>query len=421
MALARERALMASPADSRTVGISAFENAGSEEFAPLGKGLAAMMIENLSALDGVKVLEREEVQALVDEAGLSETGLVAATTAVRAGKLLRAGKVAAGSHMDTEGSPRRLKIAAVLVGVEEGKQLARAEEDGLAEEFYELVPKISAAFVPVLVGKLTTGLPAGTAARVREEHTRSLPAALAFGRVLEAKDRRDGEAAEEECKRIEQLDPDFELARRTCAGIPPVWMSAAAIATASESLIFAASTGGRVDPKPGSIAGSIEGSGSASEGRRAAVGDDGVGSASRPRPSGRHLSAREGVDCLWGAETNENGDAIVRMQFDHVAECELVIGALDESLQIKGKGAVRAITGAFDDGECAAQVEVVGGPPFGWVHACLAQEDLSNALTAGSSVEVHPRFLWLLPFASLGLLADDDNGPQTEIVGSPAE
>ncbi|MGH7896792.1 MAG: hypothetical protein ACREQQ_02505, partial [Candidatus Binatia bacterium] len=65
-ALARERQLAASPTDRQTVAVAPFRNAGSAEFASLGNALAAMLIDNLSALPGISVLERDNVAALIE-------------------------------------------------------------------------------------------------------------------------------------------------------------------------------------------------------------------------------------------------------------------------------------------------------------------------------------------------------------------
>jgi tetratricopeptide (TPR) repeat protein len=92
-AVAQERRLSGEATDPRTVAVATFRNAGTAQYGALGKAMAAMLIDNLSALPGVKVLEREQVQALEEEAKLAGTGLVEKGTAVRAGKLLRAGRV----------------------------------------------------------------------------------------------------------------------------------------------------------------------------------------------------------------------------------------------------------------------------------------------------------------------------------------
>jgi hypothetical protein len=237
-AVAREKQLAGQSTDSQTVAVETFRNAGSAEYAPLGKALAAMMIDNLSALPGVKVLEREQVQALEEEAKLAASGLVEKGTAVRAGKLLRAGRVTAGSHVDWTASPTHLKLDGLLVDVDAGTTLAAARSEALASEFYRLIPSVAEKFAAAL-GRPVDQLPPAAKQKVEQEHTHSLPAALAFGRALDGLDRHDTEAALKACKELEQADPNFELAKKKCAFVPPAWLSMQGVAASVEPTAFA--------------------------------------------------------------------------------------------------------------------------------------------------------------------------------------
>jgi TolB-like protein len=64
----------------------------------MAKGLAAMIIADLSKVPGLKVLEREKVQLLLNEMPSSATaGLADTAKAVRSGRLMRAEKVIVGN------------------------------------------------------------------------------------------------------------------------------------------------------------------------------------------------------------------------------------------------------------------------------------------------------------------------------------
>jgi hypothetical protein len=54
-------------------------------------------IADLSKVPGLKVLEREKVQLLVNEAKLGDSGLADTASAVRSGRLMRAEKVVVGN------------------------------------------------------------------------------------------------------------------------------------------------------------------------------------------------------------------------------------------------------------------------------------------------------------------------------------
>ncbi|HSD11760.1 MAG TPA: tetratricopeptide repeat protein, partial [Candidatus Binatia bacterium] len=237
-AVAQERRLGAERTDPRTVAVATFRNAGTPPYGALGKAMAAMLIDNLSALPGIKVLEREQVQALEEEAKLSGSGLVEKGTAVRAGKLLRAGRVAAGSHADWTASPTHLKLDAVLVEVDQGQIIGEGKSEALASEFYKLVPAVAttlAAALNVPVG----GLGAEQKQKLENPHTHSLDAVLAFGQALDALDHHDSEAALKACKEVEKADPNFELAKKKCGFVPLAWLSMDGVATAMEPTAYA--------------------------------------------------------------------------------------------------------------------------------------------------------------------------------------
>jgi tetratricopeptide (TPR) repeat protein len=64
-AVANEAALLRSPVADNTVAVTTFENLGSENLEPLGKGMAAMLIHDLSQVPDLQVVERVKLQALL--------------------------------------------------------------------------------------------------------------------------------------------------------------------------------------------------------------------------------------------------------------------------------------------------------------------------------------------------------------------
>lgn len=96
-AIKQEQAISSEPPEPNTIAIQPFSNRSDPTYAPLAKGIAAMIITDLSKVPGLKVLERQKVQKLLDEIRLSGAGLVESETMVKAGRLLRAEKVFVGS------------------------------------------------------------------------------------------------------------------------------------------------------------------------------------------------------------------------------------------------------------------------------------------------------------------------------------
>jgi hypothetical protein len=96
-AVARESEVVASPPEPNSIAVNAFVNRGDEAYRALAKGIAAMIIADLSKVPGLKVLEREKVQVLMNEMKLGDAGIADAATAVRSGRLMRAEKVIVGN------------------------------------------------------------------------------------------------------------------------------------------------------------------------------------------------------------------------------------------------------------------------------------------------------------------------------------
>ena len=97
IAVAREKDVVSSPPEPGSIAVQAFVNKGNDAYRAMAKGLAAMIIADLSKVPGLKVLEREKVQLLVNEAKLGDSGLADTASAVRSGRLMRAEKVVVGN------------------------------------------------------------------------------------------------------------------------------------------------------------------------------------------------------------------------------------------------------------------------------------------------------------------------------------
>lgn len=96
-AVQREQQVASAPPEPNSIAVNAFVNQGDEAYRAMSKGLAAMIIADLSKVPGLKVLEREKVQLLVNEMKLGDSGLADPASAVRSGRLMRAEKVIVGN------------------------------------------------------------------------------------------------------------------------------------------------------------------------------------------------------------------------------------------------------------------------------------------------------------------------------------
>lgn len=96
-ALIDEKKLSNEKPEPNSVAVQAFTNRGDPGYAALAKGIAAMVITDLSKVPGLKILERQKVQKLLDEVRLSASGLTSEESQVRAGRLMKAEKVVVGT------------------------------------------------------------------------------------------------------------------------------------------------------------------------------------------------------------------------------------------------------------------------------------------------------------------------------------
>ena len=115
LALAVGFALVAAPAraqDTRPgIAVLPFDNSGSygqdkENFDALQKGIAGMLISELAANPAARVVEREQIQSLLDEQNLGAGGRVDPQTAAKIGKLVGARYIITGTFVDFYGDFR---------------------------------------------------------------------------------------------------------------------------------------------------------------------------------------------------------------------------------------------------------------------------------------------------------------------------
>jgi tetratricopeptide (TPR) repeat protein len=191
-----------------TVAVLPFAFRGEDEqLRPLGRALAHMLATDLSATARLTVLERLEVQALLDELQLAESGLVDPATAARSGRLLGAAEIVQGALDDLSGA---LTIEASVVPFDAGAEGLRpvTVSDDL-ERFYELEARLALRIYEALGIALT----AAERERINRRPTQSLEALLLFGRGLEEEAAGRYGLAADLFGQAAALDAGFEMAQ----------------------------------------------------------------------------------------------------------------------------------------------------------------------------------------------------------------
>lgn len=207
-ALAQERAIDPQSFPENSVAVLNFRNLGGNAgFDPLARGLADMVITDLSQAKALTVVERSRMQVLMDEMGLGQSGLADEQTAPRVGQLLGAKKVVQGSFLDLAGG--RLRLDANLSDVAARTSKSVDETSGELARFFRLEKSMVFKVIDELGVKLT---PAEEDA-ILTIPTENLLAFLAYSRGLEARDRGDFSSAQKEFQQAIDIDPEFNNAK----------------------------------------------------------------------------------------------------------------------------------------------------------------------------------------------------------------
>lgn len=224
---------LAGKIDAKAIAVSPFENLGQQTYAPLSKGLAEMIITDLSKVRTLKVVERVQLKALLDELKLSQSGLVDAKSAPRVGKLLGAGKITTGSFLDLE--QEKIRLDAAVTQTENGKSLTNPEVHGDLPTFYqlekELVFKILCG-----IGHCPESLDSRTKEAVGAIHTRNFKAFRLYSQGLEYLDQGKYREASHSFFLAVEEDPEFELARKALLDTPLFPLDLTAMISGAEAI-----------------------------------------------------------------------------------------------------------------------------------------------------------------------------------------
>jgi TolB-like protein len=205
-AVANEAALLSGPVADNTVAVTTFNNLGSKNLGQLGKGMAAMLIHDLSQVPDLQVVERVKLQALLKEMNLGTSGLVDQKTTPKVGKLLKAKHVTTGNLADIE--QENLQIVSVVVDVEQIGSIDTREVQGALKEFYHLEKAIACSIIQDL-GRDCSKMP-GAFGKI---HTKSLAALTAYSVGLDYLDQEKYDEAREEFQKALDEDPKFDMAK----------------------------------------------------------------------------------------------------------------------------------------------------------------------------------------------------------------
>ncbi|MCU0624129.1 MAG: hypothetical protein MUF53_09730, partial [Gemmatimonadaceae bacterium] len=236
-----EAELGATAGDPTTVAVPPFRFTGADStLQPLERGLADLLITDLAQAPRLTVVERDRMQALVDEIRLSQGNRVDESTAVRAGRMLRAGRIVQGGL--TQVSAQALQMNAAVVDVSNAAAVGSASTDDQLEQLFEAEKRLAYQVLQTLGIELT---PEQRAA-IEVRPTRSFAAFLAYSRGLAAEDGGDFSAAALLYREASRLDPGFRQAGQRATQAANAAAGAQVSATSVEAALSTSSEGGVV-------------------------------------------------------------------------------------------------------------------------------------------------------------------------------
>ena len=246
-AVAQEASLGATAGSPTTVAVMPLAfNGGDTTLATLGRGLADLMITDLSRSAQLTVVERDRLDALLDEVARSRSGAVDSATLVRSGRLARAGRIVRGSITQLDGKSLRADAAVVDVST------ARVGTPLNADFDLNAVFDAEKRIVLGVFADMGITLTAGERAAIEQRPTKSLAAFLAYSRGLAAEDAGRFDDAARLFEDAARIDPGFDAARNgaaraqaTSAGasVTPA-LVVSSLAGTSEGAVVAAATSG---------------------------------------------------------------------------------------------------------------------------------------------------------------------------------
>ena len=206
-AVAQEQSLAASPGSPTTVAVMPLRFSGSDSsLRPLERGLAELLTTDLARSRQLTVVERARIQAVLDELALQRSGRTDSATNVRAGRLLRAGRIVQGSILQLDGSQLRVDAAVVDVPTTEVRGVAQGADQ--LEQLFALEKRIALE----LFDQMGITLTVAERNAIEQRPTRSLAAFLAYSRGLAAEDEGRYDEASRLYRDATRIDPGFGAA-----------------------------------------------------------------------------------------------------------------------------------------------------------------------------------------------------------------
>lgn len=194
-----------------TVAILYFDYTGkTQELEVLRKGLAQMLISDLSGANTIRVVERDRLEEILAELKLQATARIDPQSAAKMGKLLSARYLVLGGYFDLQGM---LRVDARIVDVETGRVLKSFGTNGKPGDFLPVEQTMASDLGQWFAANLKAS--ADAPARKpppRPPATLKTRTAVKYAEALALRDSGNKDRAKQALTAVLQEQPDFTLA-----------------------------------------------------------------------------------------------------------------------------------------------------------------------------------------------------------------
>ncbi len=211
----------------------------------LRKGVAAMLITDLSNVKSLRLVERLQLETLIKEVQRGAGGALDPAMQVRAGKMIGARRSIAGTLVMLPGDEVQLQY--YVLDNETGENQAQGESRGDVEEVLRLEKEIAYGIIDQ-IGIVLTKEERRAIGRIP---TTSFPAFLAYSEGVDMEDRGRFVEAHAKYEQALQLDPGFEEAKERLEALGSV-TSSEQIAMATAEFFTAVDGAGTKTERSGS-------------------------------------------------------------------------------------------------------------------------------------------------------------------------
>lgn len=259
-AVQQEATLSTQPGDKNTVAVMPFKFSGADStLQPLERGFADLLATDISRVKAITVVERERLQAILDEIKLGQSGSVDSTTGVRAGKLIQAGTLVQGS-LAQNGDKLRTDAALVSVATSAISVTPATDEQNL-DRLFDMEKRIALSLIQSLGVQITTA----ERDAIEQRPTKSLQAFLAYSQGLAFSDQGRYDDASRAFANAARIDPGFGVAQQKSTQAANMSIGSGGMQTieaslqgSSEGAVVNAANNGSANPPGGQTGGSAQ-------------------------------------------------------------------------------------------------------------------------------------------------------------------